>query len=74
MLVGLQSVVNAVGSFLMVAGLQRGLPGVAAATVAGQWLGAVLMLRALSATQVQGPTHQGMHGHLCSSAEPLSAL
>ena len=54
-LVGLQCAVNAAGSFALVAGLRLGLPGVAAATVAGQWLGAVLLLRALCATPVRAP-------------------
>ena len=57
-LVGLQSAVNAAGSFALVAGLRLGLPGVAAATVAGQWLGAVLLLRALCATPVRPPPVQ----------------
>ena len=56
-LVALQSAVNAAGSFVLVAGLGWGLPGVAAATVAGQWVGAVLMLRALAATPVR-PWHR----------------
>ena len=66
-LVGLQSAVNAVGSFALVAGLRLGLPGVAAATVAGQWLGAVLLLRALCATPVRPPA--GRPAGLCLAVE-----
>lgn len=65
-LVGLQSAVNAAGSFALVAGLRLGLPGVAAATVAGQWLGAVLLLRALCATPVR-PSPAGPQAGLRSA-------
>lgn len=61
-LVAVQSAVNAVGSFALVAGLHLGLPGVAAATVAGQWLGAVLMLRALCRTPVRRPAARARPG------------